>query len=92
MKETVKQEGKTGKGDWGGRKKRIRGFSRRRVEWLGGRIIELPLIPSSPLSWVKRGKKLTEKEARVRPRVFSLLIEKDQKEKNEKDRLWKEEG
>lgn len=31
-------------------KKRIRGFSRRRVEWLGGRIIELPLIPSSPLS------------------------------------------
>lgn len=33
-----------------GQEKKIRGFSMRRVEWLGGRIIELPLIPSSPLS------------------------------------------
>lgn len=55
------------------KKKRIRGFSRRRVEWLGGRIIELPLIPSSPLCWVKRGKKPVEKAARVRPKLSLSL-------------------
>lgn len=80
-------EGQAEERDWGGEggkkkkkkrgeKKRIRGFSRRRVEWLGGRIIELPLIPSSPLCWVKRGKKPVEKAARVRPKLsisFSLL-------------------
>lgn len=54
------------------KKKRIRGFSRRRVEWLGGRIIELPLIPSSPLCRVKRGKKPAEKAAQVRPKLVSV--------------------
>lgn len=49
------------------KKKRIRGFSRQRVEWLGGRIIELPLIPSSPrYPRVKRGKRSTEETARER--------------------------
>lgn len=47
-----------------GTKKRIREFSRRRVEWLGGRIIELPLIPSSPhYPRVKRGKRSAEEAA-----------------------------
>lgn len=49
------------------KKEGIRGFSRRRVEWLGGRIIELPLIPSSPrYPRVKRGKRSTEETARER--------------------------
>lgn len=53
-------------GEEGGRgsKKKIREFSRRRVEWLGGRIIELPLIPSSPrYPRVKRGKRSPEEAA-----------------------------
>lgn len=40
---------------------------------MGGRIIELPLIPSSPLCWVKRGKKPVEKAARVRPKLSLSL-------------------
>jgi len=52
------------KEDEGAKKKRIREFSKRRVEWLGGRIIELPLIPSSPrYPRVKRGKRSAEEAA-----------------------------
>lgn len=73
------------------KKKRIRGFSRRRVEWLGGRIIELPLIPSSPLCWVKRGKKPVEKAARVRPKL-SLSFCLVKMEGRKKEDIYRIEG
>lgn len=73
------------------KKKRIRGFSRRRVEWLGGRIIELPLIPSSPLCWVKRGKKPVEKAARVRPKL-SLSFYLVKMEGRKKEDIYRIEG
>ena len=64
----------SGKGRLGRKEKRIRGFSRRRVEWLGGRIIELPLIPSSSLCWVKRGKKPARRRKRFRLDLSCLCL------------------
>lgn len=81
------------------KKKRIRGFSRRRVEWLGGRIIELPLIPSSPrYPRVKRGKRSAEETVhrereRERDRQWRWhgSVGRDRDEENEGDqdgRSW----